>query len=75
MVKCGRTVIAKAIQYINLNQVPVIAVDQPLYSLAKQIQWTWVETKGEDKFLIMFGGLHIDITTFCVLVSCLQDIG
>ena len=38
--------------------------NQPLYAFAKQIQWHWQEKYGEDnKLVIMFGGLHIGMTT------------
>ena len=32
-----------------------------LFALAKQIQWTWSESYGEDKLVVMFGGLHIEM--------------
>ena len=47
-------------QFLNPGQTPVVASDQPLYSLAKQIQWQWPEY-GEDKVVMMFGGLHIEM--------------
>ena len=34
-------------------------MDQPLYTLAKQIQWSWPASYGEDWFVVMFSGLHI----------------
>ena len=37
-----------------------MAVDQPLFALAKQIQWQYLESYGEDKFVVMFGGLHVE---------------
>ena len=46
---------------MNPNQIPVVTYDQPLYVLAKQIQWNWPELFGESKFLIMMGGLHIEM--------------
>ena len=46
--------------HINSGQIPVIAFDQPLYTIAKQIQWKWPEMYGEKKFVIMLGGLHIE---------------
>ncbi len=49
---------------LNPGQTPVIAADQPLYALAKQIQWHWPENYGEDKFVFMFGGLHIEMDAF-----------
>ena len=45
----------------HLNPVPVITVDQPLYAIAKKIQWTWPRIYGEDKFVVMMGGLHIEM--------------
>ena len=50
--------IKDTVAYLNPTQTPVIAADQPIYALAKQIQWHWLEKYGVDKFLIMFGGLH-----------------
>ena len=35
-------------------------MDQPLYALSKQIQWTWPETHGEEMFVLVMGGLHIE---------------
>ena len=46
--------------HINNGQVPVITFDQPLYTIAKQIQWKWPEINGEETFVIMLGGLHIE---------------
>ena len=48
---------------------------QPLYSLAKQIQWTWPDSHGEKQFVIMFGGLHIEMATLKVLGNLLEDSG
>lgn len=53
--------ICDTVAFLNPGQTPVVAADQPLYALVKQIQWTWPEY-GEDKCLIMFGGLHIEMT-------------
>ena len=35
--------ICNTVAFLNPGQIPVIAADQPLYALAKQIQWTWPE--------------------------------
>ena len=75
MIKHGMNVIKKAIHHVNPEQIPVMAVDQPLYSLAKQVQWTWPDEFGEDKYLIMFGGLHIEMAAFRALGTLLQDSG
>lgn len=36
-------------------------MDQPLYTVAKEIQWNWKDCYGGQKIVIMFGGLHIEM--------------
>ena len=67
--------VREAVQFLNPGQVPVITADQPIYATAKQIQWHWPERYGENKFLIMFGGLHIEMTALRSLGSLLKDSG
>lgn len=50
-----------AVQYLNPGQIPILTADQPLFAILKEIQWTWPATHGEDRFVIMFGGLHIEM--------------
>ena len=50
------------VAFLNPGQVPVIAADKPIYAVAKQIQCYWPEMYGKDKFMLMFGGLHIEMT-------------
>ena len=52
--------IRDTVAFLNPGQTPVIAAEQPPYALLKQIQWEWKEY-GENKFVIMFGGLHIEM--------------
>ena len=61
MIKHSMTLVQSIVQHLNPGQVPVLAADQPLYALAKQIQWSCPSTLGEDHFVIMFGGLHIEM--------------
>ena len=67
-------VIKNATEHINEGQVPVIAFDQPLYAIAKQIQWKWPEVYGEDKF-VKFGGLHIEMAALKTIGDWLQGSG
>ena len=67
--------IKEAVIFLNPGQTPVITADQPLYSLAKQIQWHWPHKYGEDKFVIMFGGLHIEMTALKSIGSMLEGSG
>ena len=53
----------KAVGYLNPDQVPVIFLDQPLFALTKQAQWHWPDIFGERKFVVMMGGLHIEMAS------------
>lgn len=68
-------IVQSAVHHVNYSQTPVIAVNHPLFALAKQIQWTLVNSHGEDKFVVMFGGLHIEMTAFKVLGKWLDGSG
>ena len=75
MIRHSMDIVKAAIQYLNPGQTPVLAADQPLYALAKKIQWTWPATHGEDHFVIMLGGLHIEMVTLKLLGDWLEDSG
>lgn len=44
MIHHSMDIVKKAVDILNPGEVPVITCDQPLYTLAKQIQWTWPAT-------------------------------
>jgi len=67
--------IKEIVAFLNPGQVPLIAADQPIYAVAKQVQWHWPEIYGEDKFVIMFGGLHIEMAALKSIGTLLQDSG
>ena len=50
-------------------------MDQPMYAIAKQIQWNWPETHGEAHMVIMFGGLHIEMNLLKLLGDWLGGSG
>ncbi len=56
MIKHSMDVVKSAVEHLNTGQAPVLTFDQPLFALAKQIQWKWPEKYGEEK---PNGGLHI----------------
>ena len=66
--------IRDTVAFLNPGQIPVVAVDQPLYALAKQIQWQWPEY-GEDEFVLMFRGLHIEMAALRSTGPILRDSG
>jgi len=45
----------------NNGQPAVITADQPVYALAKHIQWKYPDLYGEDKLVFMMGGLHLEM--------------
>ena len=73
MIARSMKVIKSAVEHINPSQIPVIAVDHPLFAMAKQIQWTLGEMYSEDQYVIMLGGLSIEMAAFKMLgkwLSC-----
>ena len=63
------------VSFLNPGQVSTIAADQPIYAIAKQVQWNWPEKYGEDKFFIMFGELHIEMVASRSVGTLLHDSG
>ena len=47
--------IEKVTNFLNPGQTPVLVFDQPLYAIAKTIQWNMPDRFGENKFVIMLG--------------------
>ena len=56
--KHGMDIIAQITSHVNPGQIPVFTVDQSLYVIAKNIQWTcgWRYRQN-----LMMGGLHIEM--------------
>ena len=75
MIKHSFGVVKRAVEHLNPGQTPVIAFDQPLYALANQIQWKWPNDYGEDKFVVMFGGLHIEMAALKTVGDWLKGSG
>jgi len=75
MVKHGMTVQLIATQYLNPGQIPVTAMDAPLFALAKLVQWKWPDTHGECKHVVMMGGLHIEIAMWRTFGDYLESSG
>ena len=65
--------IKTAVSFLNPTQSPVVTVDQPLFALAKQIQWTW--PRDFEHFVIILGGLHIEITILKMIGRILSNSG
>ncbi|XP_078492496.1 uncharacterized protein LOC144748319 [Ciona intestinalis] len=75
MIRHSLNVIKQAVAHLNGRQSPVVAFDQPLYAIAKRIQWQWPEKYGVGKFVIMMGGLHIEMAALKAIGNWLEDSG
>ena len=75
MVKHGMDVQKQTIQYLNPGQIPVTTFDQPLFALAKIVQWKWPDAYGEQKFVVMLGGLHTEMALWNTLGDVLESSG
>ena len=67
-------IIQRNIDYLNHGQNLSLLL-QPLYTIAKLIQWNWSDTYGEDQFAIMLGGLHIEMAALSNIGGWLEDSG
>ena len=63
MIQLSMKLVKDAIAYINPGQTPIIGMDQPLYALVKQIQWERADIYGESSYVVMMGGLHIEMAS------------
>ena len=75
MIKHGMDVQRKAIEYLNPGQIPVTTFDQPLYALAKFVQWKWPTTYGENVYTVMLGGLHTEMALWKTMGDLLEGCG
>ena len=61
MIRHSKDVVRNATESLNPGKAPVLGFDQPLHALAKRIRWKWPETHGENKLVVVFGGLHVEM--------------
>jgi len=66
---------AAATQFLNPGQTPVRTMDQPLYALAKQLQSWFPNIYGEDKYVIILGGLHTEMAALRTIGDILDRSG
>ena len=75
MIRHPVDVVKNAVEHVTPGQTPVVTLDQPLFALAKQIQWKWPEKYGEDKMVVIFGGLHIEMAALKTLGDWMRGSG
>ena len=75
IIKHGMDVQKQAIEYLNPGQIPVTTFDQPLFALAKYVQWKWPATHGEAVHVVILGGLHTEMALWSTLGDILEGSG
>ena len=75
MIKHGMDVESQAVKFLNAGQIPVTTFDQPLFALAKFVQWKWPDTHGEKVHVVMLGGLHTKMALWNTLGGVLEGSG
>lgn len=60
MLRHGFDLLRNITDLLNPGQIPVMWIDQPLFALAKLLQWNSPSLYGEDKLVVMFGPFHIE---------------
>ncbi len=65
----------QAVKFLNPGQIPVTTFDQPLFALAKFVQWKWPDTHGERVHVVMLGGLHTEMALWNTLGDVLESSG
>lgn len=75
MILHAMSTVKSSLEFLNPGQTPVITCDQPLYVIAKKIQWQLPETQGEKNLVVVLGGLHIEMTAWRTLEDFLDGSG
>ena len=75
MIKHGMDLVKEATNLLNPGQIPVITFDQPLFALAKLVQWHFSATHGEGQYVAMLGGLNTEIALWKALGDLLEGSG
>jgi len=75
MICHSMNIVTKSVNFANHGQVPVLTCDQPLFAIAKHIQWNWPDTFGEDRLVLLLGGLHTEMATLRMLGNWLDSDG
>ena len=73
MIYHAMSLIKASIENLNPGQTPVIMLDQPLYAIAKAIQWNPTTEFSEDNYCVFLGPLHSEMLILKLLGDWLRD--
>ena len=68
-------VLKKAVHLLNPGQPIVSTLDQPLYAIAKKLQWYFPKEYGISDFVFVLGSLHVEMAMLSALGDWFQDSG
>ena len=68
-------IMENAAKCLDERQTPVIGMDQPLYALAKEIQRSSSTPYTEENYVVVLGGLHIEMCILKLLGDWLEKCG
>ena len=75
MIRHAMEIIYKNTNYLNPGQTRVITMDQPLYAIAKKVQWQFGGIYSERRFVCMLGPLHVEMAALRMLDEWLSKSG
>ena len=75
MIRHGMELVGQTTDFLSPGQIAVLVVDQPLYAIAKKIKWIFPEKFGEDIFVVLLGGLHIEMALWSTIGDMMQVAG
>ncbi|KAK3921529.1 Chromosome-associated kinesin KIF4 [Frankliniella fusca] len=75
MVKHAMDLVKSCTEFLNPGQTPVMCADQPLFTLAKLIQWNHPDNYCEKNFVLLFGPLHIEQNFLRIIGEVMEGSG
>ena len=75
MIFHAMNVVKAVVTHLNPGQIPGLVADQPLFLIAKKIQWNYPQIFGEEQFVVFLGGMHVEMTAFRLLGNWLDSSG
>ena len=75
MMKHGLDVLKGITEFLNPGQECVMSMYQPLYADAKYVQWAQPEKYGEKIFVLVMGGLHLEMALWGCVGDLLEGTG